>query len=124
MAKIRVTPTKASMDKIKRTNIHLFTEDEAIWSAIIEEIKEHDYQFAVQVQLCRNIKKQPLEQLTKEWKKSGAPSVTVATLTILSQDVPDDGNLQAVEDLSFTIFRCLEANRPIGIIQNSRLRAY
>ena len=57
MAKIRVTPTKASMDKIKRTNIHLFTEDEAIRPAIIEEIKEHDYQFEVQVQLCRNIKK-------------------------------------------------------------------
>ncbi len=47
MAKIRVTPTKASMDKIKRTNIHLFTEDEAIRPAIIEEIKEHDYQFEV-----------------------------------------------------------------------------
>ena len=124
MAKIRVTPTEASMKKIKRTNIHLFTEDEAIRPAIIDEIREHDYQFEVQVQLCQNIKKQPIEQLTKEWKESDAPFVTVATLTIPCQDVPDDGNVEAIEDLSFTIFRCLEENHPIGTLQHSRLRAY
>ena len=124
MAKVRVTPTKASMKKIKRTNIHLFTEDEAIRPAIIEEIREHDYQFDVQIQLCRNLKKQPIDQLTQEWKESDAPFVTVATLTIPCQDVPDDGNLDAIEDLSFTTFRCLEENRPIGKIQHSRLRAY
>ncbi|NRD71642.1 catalase family protein [Psychrobacter okhotskensis] len=124
MAKVRVTPTKASMKKIKRTNIHLFTEDEAIRPAIIEEIREHDYQFDVQIQLCRNLKKQPIDQLTQEWKESDAPFVTVATLTIPCQDVPDDGNLDAIEDLSFTTFRCLGENRPIGKIQHSRLRAY
>ncbi|MGM8886650.1 catalase family protein [Psychrobacter sp. 1U2] len=124
MAKVRVTPTKASMKKIKRDKIHLFTEDEAIRPAIIEEIREHDYQFEVQVQLCRNTKKQPIEQLTKEWKESDAPFVTVATLTIPCQDVPDDGNLSAIEDVSFTTFRCLEENRPIGTLQHSRLRAY
>lgn len=124
MAKIRVTPTEASMKKIKRTDIHLFTEDEAIRPAIIEEIREHDYQFEVQVQLCQNIKKQPIEQLTKEWRESDAPFVTVATLTIPCQDVPDDGNVAAIEDLSFTTFRCLEENRPIGTLQHSRLRAY
>ena len=124
MAKIRVTPTEASIKKIKRDQIHLFTKDEAIRPAIIEEIREHDYQFEVQVQLCQNIKKQPIEQLTKEWKESDAPFVTVATLTIPCQDVPDDGNLSAIEDLSFTTFRCLEENRPIGTLQHSRLRAY
>lgn len=124
MAKVRVTPTKASSEKIKRTNIHLFTEDEAIRPAIIKEIREHDYQFDVQIQLCRNLKKQPIDQLTQEWKESNAPFVTVATLTVPCQDVPDDGNLKAIEDLSFTIFRCLEKNRPIGVLQHSRLRAY
>lgn len=40
MAKIRVTPTESSMKKIKRDKIHLFTEDEAIRPAIIEEIDQ------------------------------------------------------------------------------------
>lgn len=73
---------------------------------------------------AETLKKQPIEQLTKEWKESDAPVVTVATLTIPCQDVPDDGNLSAIEDLSFTTFRCLEKNRPIGTLQHSRLRAY
>ena len=124
MGKIRVTPIQASAAKIKRRDIHLFTEDEAIRPAIIEEIKEHDYQFEVQVQLCRNLKKQPIEKLTQEWDESEAPFVTVATLTIPCQDVPENGNVKVLEDLTFTTFRCLEENRPIGVIQTSRLQAY
>ncbi|MDN3398458.1 catalase family protein [Psychrobacter sp. APC 3426] len=124
MAKIRITPTKASAAKIKRRDIHLFTEDEAIRPVIIKEIQEHDYQFNVQIQLCRNLKKQPIETLTKEWDESDAPFVTVATLTVPCQEVPDDRNIEAIENLSFTTFRCLEENRPIGVIQTSRLQAY
>lgn len=124
MAKIRVSPTKASAAKIKRRDIHLFTEDEALRPVIVQEIQEHDYQFDVQIQLCRNLKKQPIETLTKEWDESDAPFVTVATLTVPCQDVADDGNVDAIENLSFTTFRCLEENRPIGVIQTSRLQAY
>lgn len=122
MAKIRVTPTKASAAKIKHRDIHLFTKDEAIRPAIIKEIQDHDYQFEVQIQLCRNLKKQPIEMLMKEWVD--APFKTVAILTVPRQDVPDDGNTDIVENLTFTVFRCLEENRPIGVIQNSRLQAY
>ncbi|MGP4952783.1 catalase family protein, partial [Psychrobacter sp. T6-1] len=52
------------------------------------------------------------------------PFVTVARLTIPCQDVPDDGNFEIMEHLSFTPFRCLEENRPIGNLQQSRLKAY
>lgn len=124
MAKVRVKPTKASDAKIRQRTIHLFTKDEAICPTILDEIREHEYQFEVQIQLCQNIKKQPIEELTKEWKELDAPFVTVATLTIPCQDIPEDGNVAAIEDVSFTTFRCLEENRPIGKLQQSRLRAY
>jgi len=124
MAKIRVTPTKASVKKITRRDVELATTEEAVRPLIINEIREHDYQFDVQIQLCRNLKKQPIEELTTEWQASEAPFVTVATLTIPCQDVPDDGNFEVMENLSFTPFRCLEENRPIGNLQQSRLKAY
>ena len=50
--------------------------------------------------------------------------MTVATLTIPCQNVPDDGYFDIMENLSFTPFRCLEENRPIGNLQQSRLKAY
>lgn len=124
MAKIRVTPTAASAKKVTRRELDLAAKEEAIRPLIIDEIGEHDYQFDIQIQLCRNLKKQPIEELTTEWKASDTPFVTVATLTIPCQDVPDDGNFEIMENLSFTPFRCLEENRPIGNLQQSRLKAY
>lgn len=124
MAKIRVTPTQASQDKITRHELDLAKQPNAIQALIIDEIREHDYEFDVQIQLCRHLKKQPIEDLTKEWLASDAPFVTVAKLIVPCQDVPDDGNFEVMENLSFTPFRSLEANRPIGNLQQSRLRAY
>ncbi len=124
MAKIRVMPTKDSSKKISRRKIDLVTNDEAIRPLIINEIREHDYVFKVQIQLCRNVKKQPIDEITTEWEESDAPFVTVAKLTIPCQEVPDDGNFEIMEHLSFTPFRCLEENRPIGNLQQSRLQAY
>ena len=124
MAKIRVTPTEGSAQKVTRRELDVNAKQEAIRPLIVEEIREHDYQFEVQIQLCRNLKKQPIEEITTEWKESDAPFVTVATLTIPCQDVPDDGNFEIMENLSFTPFRCLAENRPIGNLQQSRLKAY
>ena len=124
MAKIRVAPTKASQAKIKRRELDVNATSEAIRPLILQEIREHDYEFDVQIQLCRNLKDQPINDLTKEWDEKDAPFVTVAKLTIPCQDVPDDGNFDIMEHLSFTPFRCIEANRPIGNLQHARLRAY
>ena len=124
MGKIRVTPTKESLAKINHPDLHLFSDNETIRNTLIKEIGEHDYQFDVQIQLCRNLKKQPIEDITKEWKESDAPYVTVARLTVPCQDVPEDGNFEVMEHLSFSVFRALEENRPIGRIQQSRLEAY
>lgn len=124
MAKIRVTPTAESDKKVTRREVDVNAREEAIRPLIIDEIREHDYQFDVQIQLCRNLKKQPIEEITTEWKESDTPFVTVARLTIPCQDVPDDGHFDIMENLSFTPFRCLKENRPIGNLQQSRLKAY
>lgn len=124
MAKIRVTPTAASAKKITRRKVDVNAREEAIRPLILEEIREHDYQFDIQIQLCRNLKKQPIEEITTEWKESDTPFFTVARLTIPCQEVPDDGHFEIMENLSFTPFRCLKENRPIGNLQQSRLKAY
>ena len=124
VAKIRVKPTQASLDHVKRRDLDVESKQEAIRPLILDEIREHDQVYEVQIQLARNSKKQPVEEITTEWKEEDAPFVTVARLTIPKQDVPDDGNFEIMENLSFTPFRCLEENRPIGNLQQSRLKAY
>ncbi|BBI67375.1 hypothetical protein PKHYL_15660 [Psychrobacter sp. KH172YL61] len=110
--------------KVTRRDVDVDAREEALRPLIVEEIREHDYQFDIQIQLCRNLKKQPIEEITTQWQESDTPFVTVARLTLPCQDVPDDGNFEIMENLSFTPFRCLEENRPIGNLQQSRLKAY
>jgi len=124
MAKIRATPTAESDKKVTRREVDVEAREEAIRPLILEEIREHDYQFDIQIQLCRNLKKQPIEEITTEWQESDASFVTVARLKIPCQDVPDNGHFEIMENLSFTPFRCLKENRPIGNLQKSRLKAY
>lgn len=124
MAKIRVKPTKASVRKILQRKINRDLHDEAIRLSILDEIRKHDFEYDVQIQLCRNLDDQPINEITDEWKEKDAPFVTVAKLRIPQQKVPDDGNFDIMENLSFTPFRCPEQNRPIGNLQHSRLRAY
>ncbi|MDG6146358.1 hypothetical protein NF717_12005, partial [Lactococcus formosensis] len=92
-------PTKASQAKIKRRDLDVNATSEAIRPLILQEIRQHDYEFDVQIQLCRNLKDQPINDLTKEWDEKDAPFVTVAKLTIPCQDVPDDGNFDIMEHL-------------------------
>ena len=82
MAKIRATPTAASVKKVTRRDVDVDAREEALRPLIVEEIREHDYQFDIQIQLCRNLKKQPIEEITTQWQESDTPFVTVARLTL------------------------------------------
>lgn len=124
MGKIRVKPNNDYTGQIIQSAVDVNRDLEAYGPVLINEIRHHDYLFDFQVQLCRDLEKQPINDLTVEWKEQDAPFVTVAQLYIPRQDVPDDGNFETMENLSFTPFRCLEENRPIGELQMSRLNAY
>nr|WP_241878600.1 hypothetical protein [Psychrobacter sp. PraFG1]UNK05129.1 hypothetical protein MN210_14185 [Psychrobacter sp. PraFG1] len=118
MGKIRITPTKSAKQKIKQPKIHLFTKDEAIRPVLLDEIRTHDYEYDVQIQLCRNVKKQPIEKITQEWDESKAPFVTIGKLTIPKQEVTDDGNFAAMEHLSFSVFRALKKTVQLDVFNS------
>lgn len=124
VAKVRAHPNEAYALKIGWREVDPEKVDEAYRPAILREIREHDFQFDIQVQLCKDLEKMPVEDLTVEWSQELSPFITVATLYIPKQDVPDDGNFQIMENLSFTPFHVLEENRPMGNLQMTRLKAY
>ena len=124
VAKVRAHPNKKYKDKIINPEVDPERMDEAFLPAIIREITEHDFEFDIQVQLCKDLEKMPIEDLTEEWKEEDSPFITVAKLYIPKQEVPADGNFQVMENLSFTPFHVTEEHCPIGNLQRSRLRAY
>ncbi|NII81058.1 catalase family protein [Pedobacter sp. SG908] len=124
IAKLRVRPCEESVKKVDQIDVDVDKDDEAYRKSILETIRKQDFKFEFQVQLCQDLKKMPVNDLTVEWPQELSPFQTVAELYIPRQEVNDDGNFEIMEHLSFTPFRCLEANRPMGDLQMARLKAY
>ncbi len=124
MAKIRVIPTSETKQKIQEKEVNIESEDWPYRASIIKEIAKNDLTFELQVQLCNDLDKLPINDLTVEWDQELSPFQTVAKITIFQQEVPKDGNFEIMENLSFTPFRTIEANSPIGNLQRTRQQAY
>jgi hypothetical protein len=124
VAKVRAHPSKEYISKIINPEVDPEKIDEAFLPAIISEISAHDFEFDIQVQLCKDLEEMPIEELTEEWKEEDSPFVTVAKLYIPKQEVPADGHFQVMENLSFTPFHVTAEHCPIGNLQRTRLRAY
>ena len=124
IAKLRVRPTDESVKSVVQKEVDINKDDEAYRKSILETIRKQDFKFEFQVQLCKDLKKMPVNDLTVEWPQELSPFQTVAELLIPQQEIADDGNFEIMEHLSFSPFRCIEANRPMGDLQMSRLKAY
>jgi len=124
IAKIRAKPVTAYADEITRRVLDLKSADQVFRPALAAELNEHNYEFVIQVQLCKDLKRMPVEDLTIRWSEQLAPFVTVAKLTIPKQDISGEDNLKIMEHLSFSPFRCLEENRPMGSLQLTRKEVY
>lgn len=124
VAKVRIAPTEQTKNAITDKEIDIESTDWPYRKGIIKEIAKNDLTFELQVQLCKDLKKMPINDLTEEWPQELSPFQTVAKITIPKQEIPEDGNFEIMENLSFTPFRTLEENSPIGNLQRARQSAY
>lgn len=124
LAKLRAAPMEGYADLVSRRHIDLDAAEQVFGPALIAELGEHDYAFDVQVQLCTDHQKMPVNDLTREWSQKQSPFRTVARLYIPKQDISQAENFKVMEHLSFTPFRCFEENEPIGELQRTRKQAY
>lgn len=124
MAKVRVAPTEQTKASITHKEIDIESEDWPYRKGIIQEITQKEITFDLQIQLCRDLEKMPINDLTVEWDQEDSPFQTVAKITIPQQEIPTDGNFEVMENLSFTPFRTIAENAPIGNLQRSRQMAY
>jgi hypothetical protein len=78
-----------------------------------------------QVQLCRDLERQPVEDPTVEWKEDEAPFRKVATIRVHPQDSWEPGRVDAVDErMRFSVWTGLEAHRPLGNINRARNAPY
>ncbi|WP_018901816.1 catalase family protein [Rhizobium sp. 2MFCol3.1] len=125
VAKFRLKPVSPDLTKRTDTIIDASVRDNAIRETVQAEMHETTGVWEFQVQLCRNINEQPIEDPTVEWKEKDSPFFTVATVTAMPQDSWSDANVQKVdEEMRFSVWTGLAAHQPLGNINRARKDPY
>jgi hypothetical protein len=124
VAKVRVAPTEASAARVTRRSVDPVSGEEAFRPALVAELQEHPCEFDIQIQLCVDLDKMPVEELSELWSEQLSPFVTVARLRVPQQDISGDENLALQDATSITPWRVTEEHRPLGNIMRTRKEVY
>jgi hypothetical protein len=124
VAKVRVTPTEASAASVVQRTLDPASAAEVFRPALVAELRERPYEFAIQVQLCTDLVQMPVEEPSELWSEAVSPFVTVAKLRLPQQDIGGDENLALQDATSITPWRVTEDHRPLGNIMRARKEVY
>ena len=125
IAKFSIAPVSANLTALEGAKIDAHDRPDAIRETVQSEMKDIDGAWEFRVQLCRDLKKQPVEDSTMEWKQEDAPFQKVATIRVQPQDSWDPQRVQAVnEGMRFGVWTGLTAHQPLGNINRARKDTY
>ncbi|MFG2883396.1 catalase family protein [Streptomyces sp. NPDC048297] len=124
IAKVRITPDPHSAAAVVRRTLDPASAPEVFRPALEAELRERPYTFHIQVQLCTDLARMPVEDTTVEWPERLSPPVTVAVLHLPQQDISGPENLEKMDALSFTPWRVTAEHAPLGTIMRARKEVY
>lgn len=125
LAKFRLRPISSTLTALTGRKIDAKDRPNAIREDVQKEMSAIDAAWAFEVQLCRDLDKQPIEDPTVEWKEDEAPFAPVATLRVKSQDSWDSNRVAAANDkLRFSVWTGITAHRPLGDVNRARRDTY
>ncbi|MFF1738988.1 catalase family protein [Streptomyces mirabilis] len=81
-AKVRITPDPSFASAVVRRTIDPASAQEVFRPALQAELQERPYAFDIQVQLCTDLERMPVEDTTVEGPEQLSPSVIVAKLRL------------------------------------------
>jgi catalase len=124
MAKVRLVPASPELRALTKAKIDLKGKPNGIRDAVIGHFAKAGGRWELQVQLCTDIEKMPLEDATKEWSQKDSPYVTVARIEAQPQNVWSAARQTADHTLAFNPWHALAAHRPLGGIMRVRRQVY
>ena len=123
LAKLAVVPIASAQRALDGTEVDS-DDPNALRTATVSYLRDHDAEFEIRVQLCTNLDSMPVEDASVEWPEQQSPYRTVARLRLPRQEAFNEARRTFVDNLSFCVSHSLSAHRPLGSIMRARLRAY
>jgi hypothetical protein len=122
IAKIRVAPAPHNAEQVLRPALDLGTGADVFHTALASELDKQSYDFDLQVQLCADLDRMPVNELTVDWPEKLSPFVTVGRIHIPRQEVSGVGgeNYERTDALAFNQWRVTAEHAPLGEIMQVR----
>jgi hypothetical protein len=120
IAKLRVRPLSLSGAENQTIDI---AEENGLRAAVANGLAQ-PVQFAVEVQLCTDLQRMPVEDAHKKWSQEESPFRKVGRISLPAQEAYSEGRQAAEEKLSFNPAHTLAAHQPLGSVNRARLRVY
>ena len=124
IAKINAVPISESLKPLIGQHVDTH-EDGALRNLVVAFFRENFAQYELQVQLCTNLEKMPVEDASVRWDEEESPYIPVAILTLPAQEAFSPVRRAYVDEkLTFNPWHTLPEHRPLGSIQRVRVKAY
>jgi len=120
VAKIRVAPAAESATHVIHGDLNLTSAPEVFRPTLMEELQAGAFDFDLQVQLCTDLDKMPVNDTTVEWSEKLSPFVTVGRVHLPRQDISGPENFEKGDALAFNQWRVTSEHRPLGEIMRVR----
>jgi hypothetical protein len=125
MAKFSLQPIDPKMTELTRAIVPIDGRADAIRETVRKEMRSINAQWEFRVQLCRDLKKQPVEDATVEWKEEEASFVKVGTVRAAAQDSWDEARVRRIDEQTrFSVWTGIAAHRPLGNVNRARNATY
>lgn len=125
IAKFSLAPISAGLTEVTGTKVNVNDRPDALREDVRETIVEQGGVWELRVQLCRDLKKMPVEDPTQPWAEEDSPFLPVAMLRVEPQDTWEHGRSDREEDaLSFSPWHGLAAHQPLGAVNRARRDTY
>ena len=125
IAKIIITPLSDNLKALEDERLHTRGHYSALREAVQEFFQTETAVWEVQVQLCTDLEKMPIEDAATEWSEDLSPYIPVGKITAQPQETYSPARRVYVDDaLSFNPWNALAAHRPLGGVNRARKTAY
>ena len=125
VAKFSLVPVSGDLTALTGAEIDASDRADGIRETVQEEMRNVDGEWALRVQLCRDLERQPIEDPTVLWEEDVSPFQTVARVVVGPQDSWDAQRVRDVDEgMRFSIWTGLAAHQPLGNINRARKATY
>jgi hypothetical protein len=125
IAKFSLAPACAALAALKDVAVPIRHSPNALRESLQEFFKADAAQWELRVQLCRDLKKMPVEDSSVVWPERISPHLPVARVVVPRQMAWSEARAHEIDDgTSFNPWHGIEDHRPLGSIMRARKAAY